>query len=162
MNNEAPCTPEGMDELLEAEFGKIQAAEPEVTEADIHKWYKMTQDLDILKNAEIALRNRIFKSKFPTPVEGTNRSGLGQGYDLKAVHVVNRSVDEPALGILMPQFHEAKIPVDALIRFKPELVKSEYSNLTAEQKKLFDQALTIKNGTPQLDVVKATTRKRRK
>lgn len=136
--------------------------EREVTSADIHLWYKMKAELKKLTDAEMELRQFIFKGKFISPVEGTNRLGLGEGWDLKAVHVINRSVDEPALGILIQKFQESKIPVDALIKYRPELVKSEYNALTNEQKQLFDQALTIKPGAPQLDVVKSATKRRKK
>jgi hypothetical protein len=72
---------------------------------------------------------------------------------LKGGHVINRSVDEAALLVLASTFAEKKLPVDKLIKRKPELVIGEYRKLTKEEQLLFDQALVIKPGTPSLEVV---------
>lgn len=129
----------------------------------LFEWYQVQDQLKRLKVREILLREKLFKHHFPTPKEGTNDLELGpllvaagipdDGRVLKGGHVVNRTVDEAALTVLLPALAEAKIPVANLIKRKPELVKGEYNKLTKEEKKLFDQALVIKPGTPSLEVV---------
>lgn len=124
-----------------------------VTQKDLEEWYKATEELTRAKAKEILLRMRIFKHYFPSPSEGTNTFALPDGYELKGVHKINRSVEEPALLVLAPKFVEAKIPVDDLIERKPELKIRQYRTLTDEQRNLFDQALIIKDGTPDLKIV---------
>lgn len=130
---------------------------------DLFEWYRVQEELRKLKAQEILLRTKLFKHHFKDPKEGTNSLELDplliaaglppDGMVLKATHVINRSVDEAALNVLTPVLDEKKIPVAKLIKRKPELVKSEYNELTDDEKKLFDQVLVIKPGTPSLEVV---------
>lgn len=124
-----------------------------VTQKDLEEWYKATEELTRAKAKEILLRMRIFKHYFPAPKEGTNTFVLPDSYELKGVHKINRSVEEAALEVLKPKFVEAKIRVDSLIEYKPDLKIKEYRTLTDEQRTLFDQALIIKDGTPDLKIV---------
>lgn len=127
----------------------------EVTSTDLAEWYKMQQKLAKLKSAEALLRNKIFKGLFLAPTEGTNKHQLndGTGAVLKATHVINRSVDEGALDALKEELRNKKIKTADLIRYKPELVISEYRKLTDEEQKLFDRVLIVKPGTPQMEIV---------
>jgi len=139
------------------------------TLADLFAWYKVQDELAKLKAQEILLRTKLFKHHFRDPKEGTNSLELDpllvaaglppDGMVLKGTHVINRSVDEASLQVLTPKLDEAKIPVAKLIKRKPELVKSEYNELTDEEKKLFDQVLVVKPGTPSLEVVLPGKRK---
>lgn len=123
------------------------------TQADLEAWYKLQAELTRLKAAEILLRSKIFKGYFPAPVEGTNSHALADGWVLKGVHKINRSVDPGALGAMRPKFTEAGIKADELIKYTPELVIKEYRTLTEEQRKLFDQCLIVKPGSPSLEIV---------
>lgn len=120
---------------------------------DMIEWYKAAEAMAALKDREMALRVKLFKAFFPTPKEGTNSYDLPDGYVVKGVHVVNRAVDQAVLTTLSKEFAEAHIAIADLIKWKPDLVKSTYNTLSAEQKQLFDQALVIKEGTPQLEIV---------
>jgi hypothetical protein len=135
----------------------------ECTLNDLFEWYRIQDELKRLKAQEMILRVKLFKHHFKDPKEGTNDLELGplltaanipdDGRVLKGGHVINRSVDEAALLVLAPTFAEKKLPVDKLIKRKPELVIGEYRKLTKEEQLLFDQALVIKPGTPSLEVV---------
>ena len=124
-----------------------------VTQKDLEEWYKATEELTKAKAKEILLRLRIFKHYFPNPVEGTNTHALPDGYEIKGTHKINRTVEPAALVVLAPKFTEASIKVDSLIEYKPDLKIREYRTLTDEQRHLFDQALTIKDGTPDVKIV---------
>lgn len=125
-----------------------------VTMQDLVEWYKTTEELARLKIKEILLRKKIFGHYFPNPEEGTNTSDpLPDGAVVKGVHKINREVDDAALKVLEPEFLKKGIPVDSLIRRKPDLVLKQYRGLTKEEQKFFDQALIIKPGTPELDIV---------
>lgn len=127
----------------------------EVSAADLATWYQLQEQISKLKSQEALLRAKIFRASFPTPKEGTNSAPLndGTGAVLKATHVVNRTVDVAALTVLTPTFAAKGIQVAELTKTKVELVISEYRKLTAEQRQLFDQALTVKDGSPQMEIV---------
>jgi hypothetical protein len=132
-----------------------------VTPADLVTWFKLKAKLAKIKGEEAMLRSRIFKFYFPTPTEGSKDNKVplndGTGAILQADHVINRTVDEQQLEALkeamfaegsnLPQFDLTK-----LIKWKPELAKTEYNKLTTEEKQIFDRCLVVKPGSPQLDI----------
>ena len=124
-----------------------------VTGEDITNWYDAQKKLEVLKDYELKLRNKIFKGCFKNPREGVNKFPLTEGWILKADHKINRKVDEALLTAMAPKFREVGINPDVLVKWKPELAVSEYRKLTEEEHKLFDQVLEIKEGTPQMEIV---------
>lgn len=131
----------------------VNIPENQVTEADIQEWYMLQDKLKTLKTNESILRSKIFKGLFPTPKEGTNIFDLSQGYVLKGKYSLTRTIDIGALQALRTEFESVSIPVDSLIKWEPSLKLKEYRELTAEQMTLFDQCLTIKPGSPALEIV---------
>lgn len=129
-----------------------QIPENEVTQDDMEAWFKAKKALEKVKAQEILLRNKIFKGKFPNPREGTNNLDIGDGYFLKATHVINRSVDDAAFKASIEEFAKAGIPTDQIVRYKPELATGKYRGLTEEQRHLMDTVLIIKDGTPGLEI----------
>jgi hypothetical protein len=132
---------------------------PVVTPSDLVKWYETRQQIAVLNAAESELRARIFKHYFKTPEEGVNSQALndGTGAVLKGTHVINRTVDQASLDALRKELADAEsklpeIPVDELIRWKPELKVGEYRKLSPKQRKAFDRVLVIKPGMPQLEI----------
>lgn len=125
---------------------------------DLFTWYRMQQELQKLKANEMLLRKKIFDACFPNPKEGTNSYPLPDGWVLKGKHVVNRDVDLGAFQVLRDEFEKQGISPDDIVEFKPVLVKRSYNTLTAEQQKLFDQALIVKPGSPSLEIVKPKKR----
>lgn len=144
---------------------------PKATQEDIDAWWRAKQELDRWKGIEALARRRIFNDFFPAAVEGTNTHILENGWQLKGNRVINRDVDAGALSVLRQPvevdgvrqnynwFEKYSINADKVFRYKPELVLSEYRNLTAEQMMVVDQCLTIKDGMPGLDVKPPSTRK---
>jgi len=134
----------------------------EPTTADIAEWYKIQDQLAKLKATESMLRSRLAKHFFPNPTEGSkeNKHPLndGTGAILQMDHKVNRKVLSPELDVLKAKIDAEgsnlpKLPFSKLVKYTPELVKAEYNKLTAEERKLFDEALEIKDGMPDLKVV---------
>jgi hypothetical protein len=124
-----------------------------VTQEDLTKWYELSKQLETIKTAEMDLRKKIFKGIFTEPREGVNKHALTDGWILKADHKINRKVDEALLATMSPAMREKGINPDALVKWKPELVTGEYRKLTEEEMKLFDQVLTITEGSPQMEIV---------
>ena len=137
-----------------------------VTAEDLATWYQMQAELTALKASEAMLRSRIYKHFFPKAAageegtEGTNTVELedGTGAVLKAQRKVDRKVLEPELDAYKAALKEEgcnlpKLPLNKLIKWKPELSVSEYRKLTAEEQKACDTFLNIKDGSPQVEIV---------
>jgi len=124
-----------------------------VTQADMDEWFTTTKQLEALKARELELRKKIFNYNFTQPTEGVNSVPLSAGWVLKGEYRINRTVDAPLLANHLADFRKKKIPVDALIRYKPEVVTAEYRKLDEKQRKEFDAVLKISEGTPGLEIV---------
>lgn len=138
----------------------VQVPQDQVTPNDLIVWYQMQQDLAKLKQAEMQMRQRIFKFYFPEPKEGTNTHLLPDEYQLKGVHVITREVDQGAYLSMnakdpadnRSQFEKQLINGDELVEWKPSLKTSLYRELTAEQQQFFDRCLVVKAGSPSLKI----------
>jgi hypothetical protein len=124
-----------------------------VSQDDLTLWHSLTQELERVKTAELVLRKKIFAGMFTNPHEGTNTVPLSQGWVLKGQYKINRTVDVAMLTTHAAMLHEKGVPVDELLKYKPELVTAGYRNITDEQRLLFDIVLDIKIGTPSLEIV---------
>lgn len=132
----------------------IQIPENQVTQQDMERWYTVQEQLSKLKNEEQLLRQKIFKGMFHDPKEGTNSVDLADGFVLKGKRVINRTVDDAAFKASVEELAKNGIATDQIVKYKPELVTSEYRKLTAEQINLFDTVLIVKDGMPGLEIVK--------
>lgn len=102
---------------------------------------------------EQALRKEVFALFFPAPVEGTNKFDLLEGWELKGTYKIDRKVDEAAVPAVTEALREMGVNADLLISYEPKLKTATYRELTAEQRVVFDQALTIKPGSPTLELI---------
>lgn len=103
---------------------------------------------------EMELRRMLAATVFPAPKEGTNRAELTDGFELKYNYSIDRDVDKAVLPAVAEQVRAAfNINTDELIRNKPELALAKYRELPDDARKMFDQALKIKPGTPTLEIV---------
>jgi hypothetical protein len=118
----------------------------------IDEWADLKARADKLKDEENVLRRAIANTFFSDKEEGSATMKLGDGRSLGATFKINRTVSAEELQVLTPAFHEVGIPVDGLIKWKPELVVSAYRKLTDAQRAEFDQVLTIKEGMPSLEI----------
>lgn len=135
--------------------------ENEVTQSDLTKWYNLKDQLAKVKAAEMLLRLKIYKGLFKDPKEGTNSLPLSEGWLIKAKRVINRDIDLASLNVnsivdpatQMSRLSSHGIHPEQLVKWKPELVTAAYRALTAEQMEIFNECLTIKDGSPSLEIV---------
>lgn len=129
---------------------------------DVARLYTMQEQLAALKSAEAMLRRRIADHFFPNPTEGSKENKYpindGTGAILQMDHKINRKVLEPELDVLKAKIKAEgsnlpKLAFNKLVKYTPELVKAEYNKLTEEERRLFDEALEIKPGMPEVKVV---------
>lgn len=105
---------------------------------------------------EQTLRKEIMALFFPTPEEGTNEVDLGAGWTLKATHKIDRKLDKAALPAVFQQLREMGVNPDPLVRAEPALETKAYKSLVQtnpDASRVFDQALTIKPGSPTLELI---------
>lgn len=144
---------------------KAPATIPDLVPDDTVKaWLELKQAAKIANDAEMTARKAMVAAYFPPKNEGSMTRKTPSGLSVSVTFTINRTIEKGTLTALTPQFEEAEISLDALVRNKPELVVSEYRLLSDEQRMLFDQAMTIKEGTPQVEikVPKARTPAKRK
>lgn len=124
------------------------------TNEDIMEWLETKAQLARVKAKESILRQKIIKTFFGAPKEGTNTFELGNQYKLKYAHKLDRAVDEAMLTNLLPALKEKEIDVDQLIERKPTLKIKNWRDLTEEQHQVFDQVITTKPASGTLEFVK--------
>lgn len=125
----------------------------EVTMEDLKEWYRLQDELKVIRKTEMLLRTKIFQGLFVEPKEGTNSMNLPDSYVLKAKHNITRELDPGAFAANRDRFVAAGIYPDTMVQYKPSLVLSAYRELTSEQAMLFDECLIIKPGSPSLEIV---------
>lgn len=116
------------------------------------QWQDTKAELESLKRKEAQLRKLLFQGAFPNPVEGVNTITLVDGTIIKGTHKIVRNIDEAALPAVLEKMPEGIR--DSLVAYKPSLATSVYRKLTAEERKIFDQALIVKPGMPTLEVTR--------
>lgn len=131
----------------------------QITPNDIAEWVRLKAQLDSVKASEMLMRKRIFGAFFPDPREGSNNFVLPDERKLTATHVIDRQIDPAALQVYGKKWQDEKNPLAAmgstLIKWEPKLVIKPYRELTDENRKEFDNVLTIKPGSPQLKLTEA-------
>lgn len=121
-------------------------------DADLARWYQLQAQLAQVKAEEMVLRKRLFGNYFPAPREGTNNLTLPDGAVLKGDHKISRDIDQALLQVNGPALVEEGIPVGKLVQWQPSLVMKEYRELEEKQRLRFDICLTIKPGSPTLQI----------
>lgn len=121
------------------------------TASALAEWSSINIELKVLKEKEMLLRKQIVDSCFPKPKEGSNTLDLANDWKLKCNYKLSRKVDKAAIKSVLAEMPEGS--EEKLINYKPELKLTAYKNLPKEECKVFDQLLTIKPGTPSLELV---------
>lgn len=102
---------------------------------------------------EQELRKAVMAEFFPTPKEGANNLDMGQGWTLKGIYKIERKVDEAALPAVKEQLRQLGVNADTLIKYKPEVATTIYKTLSEQARLVFDAALTIKPGSPTVELI---------
>jgi len=111
-----------------------------------------------LVDAEMAARKAVVAVWFPKPKEGTdNKAELGQGWTLKYTHKIDRTVDEATVAATKDRLREEfKINPDTLFKVEHTLAIKEFralENINEEAFKALQECLTVKPGSPKLEVI---------
>jgi len=135
--------------------GKAASVGPALSadaKAKITEWSQISEWLKKGKAREMELRKELVSLFVKKPVEGTNNV-QGEGYAVKVSHKITRTLDEAALDAVMPQLPEDFRVIGNLISYKPSFSLDVYRAMSDENKKIFEQALTIKDGSPELEII---------
>lgn len=117
----------------------------------IAKWKEAKDELDRWKEEELRLRLIIDRTLFPSPKSGANTAKLSPLLKVTSTHPVTYKVDEAALPSVLEKLPEGSN--ETLFRYKPELNLKEFKTLDNKYKLIVSEAVTSKEGTPQLKVV---------
>jgi hypothetical protein len=128
--------------------------------AIINQWHKLKSSLAQVKQdhkadteLEFKLRAKI-KTFFEDVCEGTkNVLQLGNGYSLKMKQGYTRKVDTATVVSLAESMAQLDIPVSMLFKVRYDLDLTVYRKLTDEQKKLVDQAITLTEDAPTIELI---------
>ena len=119
----------------------------------VSQWFKLTGNLKQLKAEESDLRKNIFEKVFTSPKEGINKIPLQGGWQLEANVPYTRTIDKAAFVAIQQQLIQNGIKTDVLVEMKPSLVLSVYRKLSDDQKLMFNQCLTTKQGSPSFKII---------
>ena len=131
---------------------EVATPSPELLER-LAKWSDAKAALDTAKVREAQLRQEVFGLAFPKAKEGTNTVALLSGWKLNGKRTINRTVDVAALPAVLDELRKLDVVADALVDYQPSLNLAQYRALPTDKRKVFEQALTIKDGTPSLEIV---------
>jgi hypothetical protein len=120
-------------------------------EALLADWQEVKEQRDAFTARERVLRDRVVKSFFPMLAEATSTADLGDGWKLKAVGKINRTVklDEnfPWPAWLTPDHFSKLFPE------KRTLAEGEWKQLSTLEKASLSALVTEKEGTSSLEIV---------
>ena len=114
-------------------------------------WARLQSQLADLKAQEMGIRKELVFEFQPKRKVGTVTINLPGDWKVKIVNTNNVNIDESALPAALELMEEGS--EDLLIKYKPTLVAKEYKDLDEEQKKLLDEALLTKPGSPALTLI---------
>lgn len=128
-------------------------------DAAIMQWRIAKEALEAAKETEMEKRKAVVAC-FDLTKEGVNTIDLGKGYALKVTQPYNYtlkdteklSVDD-ALDKIEKAGNEGKFIVDRLVKFEPKLSVGEYRKLSPQYRGIIDEVLTVKPGSPQVELV---------
>lgn len=133
---------------LAAKFLKDLPADPQLR---LMAWNELQELLKDLKKVESTLRKEMLSEFFPSPEEGTNNCALGNDWKAVCKQPVTRKCDEAAFEPVfkqLPRGYRQK-----LIKTSHTLIVANYRKLSEDERKIFDEALIISNGSASLTVV---------
>jgi hypothetical protein len=130
---------------------KLLKGMPTDAQSRLMFWNELQEMSKEIKALEAKIRTEMLTNFFKNPKEGTNNQPLRNDWKVTCKLTVNRKCDEAAFAAVfkqLPKGFKAN-----LIDFKPSLKLAAYKKLSDVHRKIFDEALIIKNGSASLTVV---------
>lgn len=125
-----------------------------------HNTLPQVEEAKALIAYEQLLRKHVFDNYFHTFHEGTNALDFSDGSRLRGVVQFRREVNREVLINIGQQLRDMGLPVDSIVRWKPELDTTAYKALPeGPALDLLNSAIVTKPGLPALELY---TPKRRK
>jgi hypothetical protein len=131
---------------------------PAERDALLLAWDEAKKNLEVAKEREIIARKAAFSACFEAPREGVNTLELGNGYSAKGTYKVNYLLDkdvtkvEKVLDKIAAMGAEGAVIADRLVKWSADLSLTEYRQLDAKYKKVFDTIVTTREGAPTLEI----------
>ncbi len=133
----------------------------------LSQWENAKRQLDYWKAEEMRLRVQYADLvKDESKIGSTQTIELANDYKAKlkipqnyGLIKDNDAINE-ALDAIENRTPQGKLLAERLVKWKPELSKSEYDKLPEEDKKLFAPVVEVKEGTPTLEIVEPPKKKK--
>lgn len=128
-------------------------------------WEETKKKAALYKEAELKARNVFVAFAFdPTKTKGTENLELGNGYKAKTVKKETVSFIKDAEGKIdinaieralakIEKVEGGKVIAERLVKWEPNFSNSEYKLLPPALKKIADEIIEIKSGTPTLEII---------
>lgn len=136
---------------------------PQEKSALVGQWNNAKLELARAKDRELALREKVINTMFPVQKIGTNNLLLGKGFKLSLVTGIkyefmkdDETTEAQTAEAFLNEFCVNDVNgfiAKRLIRWTPEVSKSEYSQMEPEQKIIADKYLVSKPISPQLKLI---------
>lgn len=134
----------------------VEVPKDEVTEQDLIDWYNTKRELASLQAKERAMRDRIADFFVPKNVrqEGTNKAIFGNT-QIKVTQPYTRDIDPAVYANVTKELYDLGVDTAELVNFKPTLSVSKYRKLEGAALAVFNQCVTTKPGSVQLELSEA-------
>lgn len=144
-------------------MAQTKSAQPVKSKEDLlTEWQEAARQLALWKEIENNLRLLTVKTFFPDEAEsadakGTHNYELGDGAKLKAVFKQNVTIAkgdplEAALSKIEATGERGKLIAERVIKWEPKLDAKEYEAMPDDLRAVLDTVLTVKPGTPSLEI----------
>lgn len=124
----------------------------------VSDWEAAKKKLAKAAEAELALRLALASSQGTLP-EGTSTFEVDAKRKLKIKTVFNYNLDRETLPVALKALKANGVDTDELVKFDPRLSLKAYRELGKDDLVTLSGALSIKPGTPQLEVVAVEKKK---
>ncbi len=124
------------------------------------EWWGLQQQMAKIKGREMSLRKELFAYYFPTPKQGTNRTDIGNGFNLEANYKIDVSMDFEAFKLLCEAEGEAAgVYYTDVVEYKPQFELTNFKSLSEDKQDFIEPVLTRKPATPSMKIVKQKEKK---
>lgn len=128
------------------------------------QWEKAKTEMAKWKDLEMQCRVAYIEMvSDANKLTGTENIELQNGYKAKIVKKQNYNVNQDTVNDALDQIENTgeagKLIAERLIKWKAELSKTEYDQLSDAHKKIIDNVITVTPGTPTLEIVAPKSKK---
>ena len=126
---------------------------PEERSKLLDEWHHASTQADHFKSLELKLRNQLFDGHFSKDERGTQKIRIEHEMALIGNAKFNYTIDRPGLeATLAAAGDNERAIIDSVISYSPKVKEAAFEALSDEDKKLVSDFITVKPGTPAIEI----------